>query len=186
MRKIKELIKKTEIKKSLKIERSNRDRVRILYVEPFINSDGYYRMILPYLELGKLAGFETRVTSVKKWNFVMRNKIGSGAFQEEEIRWANFIIFPMLEENYTYLFRAIKVLNPNVLLVMDITNNIHHIPHRKSDLETLLQNLSHIDMVTTPIKQLRKLYQKWLYPNTEECTDLKFFRIPSLICKIRL
>lgn len=184
MKRIKELIKRTEIKKNIKVERFNKNVVRILYVEPFVNSNDYYRMILPYLELGTLDGFETRVTSVKKWDFTRTNKIGSGSFQEDEIRWADYIVFSMLLENYVYLFRAIKVLNPKVFLVMDIAKIICDVPHLRSDMQILFQNLTYLDIITTPSKTISIAYQGWMARYDEEYTNIEFFQTPSLLSKI--
>lgn len=192
MKKVRELLKKSEIKQDLKVKKSSTETVRLLYVSPLLNSDGYYRMILPYLELGRSKGFETRVTSVTKWDFAKTFTIGTDTLQEEEIRWADYIIFPMLTGNYTYLFQAIRVLNPNVYLVMDITRQIHNIPKshpdhevfKQEDQDQLLQNLIQMDMITTPIKRLCKLYQEWLDTNLKEQIDVEFFWLPSLISSI--
>ncbi|WP_271769099.1 glycosyltransferase [Aquimarina algiphila] len=192
MKKVRELLKKSEIKEGLAIEKSSTDTVRLLYVSPLLNSDGYYRMILPYLELGSVDGFETRVTSVTKWDFAKTFTIGTDTLQEEEIRWADYIIFPMLTGNYTYLFQAIRVLNPNVYLVMDITRQIHNIPKshpdhqvfKKEEQDQLLQNLILMDMITTPIKRLCTLYQEWLDRSEMEQREIEFFWLPSLISSI--
>ncbi|TPN87164.1 glycosyltransferase [Aquimarina algicola] len=192
MKKVRELLKKSEIKEGLAIEKSSTDTVRLLYVSPLLNSDGYYRMILPYLELGSVDGFETRVTSVTKWDFAKTFTIGTDTLQEEEIRWADYIIFPMLTGNYTYLFQAIRVLNPNIYLVMDITRQIHNIPKshpdhqvfKKEEQDQLLQNLILMDMITTPIKRLCTLYQEWLDRSEMEQREIEFFWLPSLISSI--
>jgi len=183
MKKIQELIKSTAIKQPLKIEKSNKDIVRILYVEPSINSDGYYRMILPFLELPNIKGFETRVTSVKKWDFIKRNTIGQGTFQEEEIQWADFVVFPMLLKNYTYLLRATMVLNPAVVLVMDMTRKIYDTAHMRSATTALLQNLLYIQVVTSPSKRILHWYRNWLC-DTSEYRNIAFFWLPSLLSKI--
>ncbi|WP_025663326.1 glycosyltransferase [Aquimarina megaterium] len=192
MKKVRELLKKSEIKEDLKIEKLSTEIVRLLYVAPLLNSDGYYRMILPYLELNKVKEFDTRVTSVTKWDFAKTFTIGTDTLQEEEIRWADYIIFPMLTENYIYLFQAIRVLNPKVYLVMDITRQIHKIPKmhadydifKEEDQDNLFENLLQMDMVTTPIKRLCKLYQEWLDNSLKEQTELEFFWLPSLISSI--
>ncbi len=192
MKKVKELLKKTEIKEDLEIEKSSADIVRLLYVSPLLNSDGYYRMILPYLELGGVEGFETRVTSVTKWDFAKTFTISADKLQEEEIRWADYIIFPMLTGHYIYLFQAIRVLNPNVYLVMDVTRQIHKIPkahpdyevYKKEDQDQLFQNLLQMDIITTPIKKLCKLYQEWLYTYAQKKLSIEFFWLPSLISNI--
>jgi glycosyltransferase involved in cell wall biosynthesis len=190
MKKVRELLKKSAIKEDLKIKKSSSEIVRLLYVAPLLNSDGYYRMILPYLELGRATGFETRVTSVSKWDFTKTFKIGEDTLREEEIRWADYIIFPMLMEDYTYLFQAIRVLHPKVYLVMDITRQIHTIPkahvdheiYNKYDQEQLLRNMVQMNMLTTPIDQLCKIYRYWL--NAYGLSQVEIFLLPSLISLI--
>lgn len=192
MKKVRELLKRSEIKEELKIEKVSMETVRLLYVAPSLNSEGYYRMILPFLELSKVKGFETRVTSVRKWDFTKTYTIGTDTLQEEEIRWADYIIFPMLTGSYTYLFQAIRVLNPNACLVMDITRQIHKIPKAHPDHtiftgehhENLLKNMVQMDMVTTPIKQLSTLYQEWLDLFINRESRIEVFYVPNLISKI--
>lgn len=192
MKKVLELLEKSEIKQDLKVKKTSVETVRLLYVSPLLNSDGYYRMILPYLELGMTKGFETRVTSVTKWDFAKKFTIGTDTIQEEEIRWADYIIFPMLIENYTYLFQAIRVLNPKVYLVMDIVRQIHEIPkahvdhgiYSKFNREQLLSNIVQMDMITTPLKMLGKLYRKWLDMYVKTKSDVEVFLLPSLISGI--
>ncbi|QKX04184.1 glycosyltransferase [Aquimarina sp. TRL1] len=192
MKKVIDLLKKTEIKEGLEGKKSSPDTVRLLYVSPLLNSDGYYRMILPYLELGKVKGFETRVTSITKWDFSKKFTIGTDTIEEEEIRWADYIIFPMLIENYRYLFQAIRILNPKVYLVMDIVRQIHKIPkshadhgiYSKFNTEQLLGNIVEMDMITTPLKMLCELYRKWLNMYVETEREVAVFLLPSLISSI--
>ncbi|WP_281989753.1 glycosyltransferase [Aquimarina aggregata] len=192
MKKVRELLKKSDRKDGLEKAKPSADTVRLLYVSPLLNADGYYRMILPYLELGTKKDFETRVTSVSKWDFAKTFTIGTDTLQEEEIRWADYIIFPMLMGNYTYLFQAIRILNPNIYLVMDVTRQIHNIPkahqdyevYTKEDQDGLFQNLLQMDMITTPIKRLCKFYQEYLHRFTQEKVSIAFFWLPSLISNI--
>ncbi|WP_299183744.1 glycosyltransferase [uncultured Aquimarina sp.] len=190
MKKIKDLLKKSEIRTDIPIEKSSYFTSRLLYVSPLLNSDGYYRMILPFLELGTVKGFETRVTSVTKWDFTKKFTIGRDTIKEEEIRWADYIIFPMLTEDYIFLFKAIKVINPEVSLVMDITRQIHTIPkahvdhdiYSKYDQVQLIKNIAKMDIITTPFKELCKLYREWLTIYGQN--HIEVFLLPSLISPI--
>lgn len=190
MKKVRELINKTVIKEDLEIEKSSEEVVRILYVSPLLNSDGYYRMILPYLELGRIEGFETRITALTKWDFTKTFTLGNDTLYEEEILWADYIIFPMLTEDYTFFFQAMKVLNPKVYLVMDITRQIHKIPKSHADYkiyskyneEQLVRNIVQMDMLTSPSNKLCKIYRSWLASFMDDHTEV--FLLPSLISSI--
>lgn len=184
MEQVRKLLKSTAIRKAVPKKTSATNAVRLLYVEAYANSTGYYRMILPYLELGKTKDFQTHITSVKKWDF--RNAsmpITSGLFQEEEIQWADYIIFPMLWQDYTYLLKAIKVLNPKVQLVMDIVEDFDHPNQISTRVEHLLQNICLMDMITTASVRVFERYEQWLvtYP---ECGHVELCVLPSLISKI--
>lgn len=190
MKKIRELLNKPEIVEDLEIEKTSADIVRLLYVAPLLNSDGYYRMILPYLELGKVEGIETRITSVTKWDFAKTFTLSADTLYEEEILWADYIIFPMLTDDYTFFFKAMKVLNPKVYLVMDVTRQIHNIPkshadykiYSKYDQEQLVKNIDQMDMITSPSNRLCQIYRFWLDTFGHNSTEV--FHLPSLISRV--
>ncbi len=192
MKKVKELLEQSAVQEELTIEKLPKEGVRLLYVAPSLNSEGYYRMILPFLELGTLPEFETRVTSVTKWDFAKTYTIDNDTLKEEEIQWADYIIFPMLTKSYTYLFQAIRILNPKVCLVMDVTRQIHKIPKAHADhtiytaeqQENLLKNILQMNMVTTAIPELRIIYQNWLWNCIQPKSRIEVYYVPNLISKI--
>ena len=157
--------------------------VRLLYVAPFVNSKGYYRMILPYLELSGY-GFETKVTSISKWDFNKSYTIGEDSISEEDIRWADYIIFSTLLMDYSYLLSAIKILNPKVQLVMDIPEFITDNPKIKAHQESFRRNLSTIDIITTPNISERSELLALGNANTTGTKQIECHWLPSLISKI--
>ncbi len=193
MKKIKALLNKENPKTYKENPKTKKDAIRLLFVAPCINSNGYYRVLLPYLELDKLVNFETRVTGVFKWDFNKTYSIGSDTLKEEDIRWATYIIFPMLTGNYAYLFQAIKVLNPKVLLVMDVTEQIHN-THQinasyqvfsKDEQLNFMHNVWQMDMITTPIKKLCGWYRELLHKERSILPKkIEVCWLPSLISKI--
>lgn len=195
MKQVRALLKHKGVQKSVPKEHSNTRPVRLLYVEGYINSTGYYRMILPFLELGKTADFETRITSVKKWDFTKKYTIHSETFRREDIRWADYIIFPTLLEDYRYLFTAIRVIHPKVHLVMDVTQMLDNIPKTHPDYSKVshtdsaqfICNIRQMDVVTTPIQSLAAIYQKSKKQSQDRVTkDIDFCWLPTLISTIGL
>ncbi len=184
MKQVHALLKSTAIRSTVPKQHSTSNAVRLLYVEASINSKGYYRMILPSLELGKTAYFETRIISVKKWDFRQRSMtMTSGLFQEEEVLWADYIIFPMLWSDFTYLLKAIKGLNPNVQLVMDIVKDFDAGTNANANEDHLFHNICLMDLITVSSENLLAIYQDKLLMY-EECSDLEMCVLPSLISKI--
>ncbi len=192
MKQIQELLNTPSSQNNLQQGKQNQDAVHLLFVSPFVNSNGYYRMLLPYLELGATKEYETRVTSVRKWDFTKTYTITEDSFKEEDIQWADYIIFSMLIENYTYVFQALKVINPEVLLVMDIERQIHNIPKAHADYtefpkekqEQLLKNILFMDIITTPIQHLCQIYRDWLFWDPKVTKEIEVYCIPSLLSKI--
>ncbi len=163
--------------------KTSKEGVRLLYVAPFVNSNGYYRMILPYLELNKF-GFQTRVTSIKKWDFNKTYTIGEETLSEDQIRWADYIIFSTLLMDYSYLLSAIKVLNPKVKLVMDIEDYILSNPKFTAHKSTLRQNLNQIDIITTPHLEQRDVLLNLAGSNDSRLKPIRCYWLPTLISKI--
>ena len=166
--------------------------VHLLYVDPFVNAEGYYRMLLPYLELGKTTYFETRVTSVKKWDFTQGYTISPETFREEDVQWADYIIFPTLLEAYGYLFKALRVLNPDVYLVMDVTRMIPKLPRTHPDYgkfttdqkRCFFSNIYSMDSITTPFKAIAQLFHQYKEYGDQLLKDVDIFWLPTLVSRL--
>lgn len=159
---------------------------RILFVCTDINSQGYYRMILPYLELPKY-GYHTKILGLKKHDFNTTYTLDNLGLSPNAIEWADYIVFKQLTKDYRYFFQAILKINPNVELVMDIWSVIHGLPkehpeHSKMNTEARqnsFNNLSAMNLVTSSSEYIIDLYDYLLgkhYPDSKVC----FAHLPNL------
>ena len=188
MKAIKELVVRGGVPQP-EFENHSASAVRLLYVAPFVNAEGYYRMLLPYLELGKTSYFETRVTSVKKWDFTQGYTISPETFREEDVQWADYIIFPVLLEAYGYLFKALRVLNPDVYLLMDVTRMIPKLPRTHPDYgkfttdqkRYFFSNIYSMNGITTPVKAIAELFHGYKAYGDERLKEVDVFWLPTLI-----
>jgi len=174
-------------KSSQNYEDTKDSNPRILFICPGINSQGYYRMILPYLELPKY-GYHTKLIGLKKHDFNTTYTLDDLGLTPKAIKWADYIVFKQLTKDYSYFFEAILEINPNVKLIMDIWNVIHGLPkehpeYSKMNVDAkhnLLNNLRYMDWVTSCSKSLINLYTYLVHKHDPESTTY-FSHIPNLL-----
>ncbi len=144
------------------------DKIHILYVSPTLNATGYYRMIAPALEINKTDTHKAIITGIESNDFSRKLSDFVSVLDEQLITWADYIIFPALFSDVSYLLQAIKTLNPQVQLVMDVDRNYFAFPisiplSRKLNTEKLKRfetNLGLMDMATVANKPFQKFLQK--------------------------
>ena len=145
-------------------------KIHVLYVAPFLNGSGYYRMILPALELNRTDTHAALVTSLRKWDFTKSFDELDHRIDPDLIRWADYLVFPAMYADVQHhpteppFFDALRALHSGVQLVMDLDSNFFHLPethpgyqalndprHPLGDLAArqtnLLNNLAAMDVV---------------------------------------
>ena len=172
MRTIKELRAKLNFKNSFENKYSIEpdDKIHLLYVSPKMNATGYYRMIAPALEINKTATHKAIITSIENNDFSSSLTEMVHQLDERLITWADYIIFPSLFSDVSYLFQAIKTLNPSVQLFMDVDRNYFAMPESiplsrkltKEKLKQLEQNLGRVDIVTVVNETFQKFLQRFI------------------------
>jgi hypothetical protein len=158
MRTIKELQLRLNPKNSFneRYDIAQDDKIHLLYVSPMLNATGYYRMITPAIEINKTDTHKAIITSIEVNDFSRKLSDFVNQLDERLIAWADYIIFPSLFSDVSYLMQAIKTLNPTVQLVMDVDRNYFAVPisiplSRKLTQEKLKcfeNNLGLMDLVT--------------------------------------
>ena len=146
------------------------DKIHLLYVSPKLNATGYYRSIIPALEINKSITHKAIITSIETNDFSRKLSDFVNQLDERLIAWADYIIFPPLFSDVTYLIQAIKTLNPAVQLVMDLDRNYFVVPvsiplSRKltnDKLKCLENNLGLMDMVTVANEAFQKFLQRFI------------------------
>ena len=166
------------------------DKIHLLYVSPKLNATGYYRMITPALEINKTDTHKAIITSIETNDFSRKLSDFVNQLDERLINWADYIIFPSLFSDVTYLMQAIKTLNPSVQLVMDLDKNYFAVPvsiplSRKltnEKLKRLENNLGLMDIVTVAIEAFQKFLQRFIDDRLENAHTFVQY-LPSLVSR---
>jgi len=167
------------------------DKVHLLYVSPCLNSTGYYRAITPALELNKTSSHCAIITAIETFNFNKRFEDYENLIDEKLLYWADYVIFPVIFSDIDFFIKAIRVLRPDVQLVMDIDQNFTTIPQSHAlsrkvstrDKEQLLSNMISMDVVTAATKPLASFYKKILLDNFPNHST-HVAQLPSLVSRL--
>ena len=192
MRTIKELQARLNPKNSFE-QRYNieaDDKIHLLYVSPKLNATGYYRMITPALEINKTDTHKAIITSIETNDFSRKLSDFVNQLDERLIAWADYIIFPSLFSDVSYLMQAIKMLNPSVQLVMDLDRNYFALPVSiplsrkltKDKLKHLENNLGLMDIVTVNNEAFQNFLQRFIDDRLENAHTFVQY-LPSLVCR---
>lgn len=166
------------------------DKIHLLYVSPKFNATGFYRMITPALEINKTDTHKAIITSIETNDFSRKLSDFVNQLDERLINWADYIIFPSLFSDVTYLMQAIKTLNPSVQLVMDLDKNYFAVPvsiplSRKltnEKLKRLENNLGLMDIVTVANEAFQKFLQRFIDDRLENAHTFVQY-LPSLVSR---
>jgi len=166
------------------------DKIHLLYVSPMLNATGYYRMIIPALEINKTDTHKAIITSIETNDFSRKLSDFVNQLDERLIAWADYIIFPSRFSDVSYLMQAIKTLNPSVQLVMDLDRNYFAIPvsiplSQKLTIEKLKSletNLGLMDIVTVANEAFQKFLQRFIDDRLEKANTFVQF-LPSLVSR---
>ena len=166
------------------------DKIHLLYVSPKFNATGFYRMIAPALEINKTDTHKAIITSIETNDFSRKLSDFVNQLDERLIAWADYIIFPSLFSDVTYLMQAIKTLNPSVQLVMDLDKNYFAVPvsiplSRKltnEKLKRLENNLGLMDIVTVANEAFQKFLQRFIDDRLENAHTFAQY-LPSLVSR---
>ena len=166
------------------------DKIHLLYVSPKFNATGFYRMIAPALEINKTDTHKAIITSIETNDFSRKLSDFVNQLDERLIAWADYIIFPSLFSDVTYLMQAIKTLNPSVQLVMDLDKNYFAVPvsiplSRKltnEKLKRLENNLGLMDIVTVANEAFQKFLQRFIDDRLENANTFVQY-LPSLVSR---
>ena len=164
------------------------EKVHLLYFSPKLNTSGYYRMLAPCLELAKTPFFNTHIMGLNKEDFNTPFEFTTASLDDEWILWADYMIFPILTKDFLYFFKACKVINPELQLVMDVDVLLHHLPgydpmQKKisgSMLTAFEANLNQVDIITSPNEHILNFYQDFLKGRYSHSTPF-FAQLPNLI-----
>lgn len=159
------------------------DRKNIVYVSPFFNKQGLYRMIIPALELRYTEKYSTLITNILPEDHTKTIDDYQVKLVPDIIRYADYMVFQANGQDMESLILSIKAINPKCKIVMDIDRNYHTLnpsnyTSRKFGIErirNLEKNVRQVDLTTYPDAATQDFYQKKCGP------DLKTAILPNLL-----
>ncbi len=140
----------------------------IVFVSPFFNKHGLYRMILPAMELKETDKFSCIVTNTLQEDHTKVIDDYNVKLVPNLIRWADYIVFQASGQDMEKLIVNIKGVNPKVKIVIDMDRNYHALNPNNyaakkftiSRLRNLEKNLTLADLSTYPDWVTQDFYQK--------------------------
>jgi len=102
----------------------------ILFVAPQLTSKHLYKFILPFFSFYN-ENVHTAITGLEKYNPFEQIVRLNSTLNQQEIMWANFIVFPFttmdLSKQYGF-YEAIREVNPDCKIVFFIDFNFYNLP----------------------------------------------------------
>ena len=165
---------------------------RLLFMTPPRTLEGYYSLLVPGFELGIRPEFQIRITKAQNYNYKDRNPLLICPINQEDILWADFIIFPMILQNSISLFKTYRKLNPNLQLIMHVPCSIERLLQQQrlypSQFEkqelSLLLNLLEMDSIIFQDKRLRKKWSEKLKACSKETRNPFCYTIPFALSSL--
>ncbi|MDO9000975.1 MAG: hypothetical protein Q7W45_14505 [Bacteroidota bacterium] len=166
----------------------NDKKIHVLFLSPCMNEAGYYRMILPALELNRTDTHSAIIGHIHKWDF---NKLFDDYDTPIDFRlveWADYVVLPVMFTDATYIIKSMREINDDIEFVMDMEVNYHELPEYHPDFKKLqpelkkmlVSNLSKVDILSAPNNQILNYYNDLVQKHDEEFL-LYFERFPNLL-----
>lgn len=163
-------------------------KTHLLFVSPCLNGTGYYRAIIPALELNRTDSHTAIITDIHKWSFNQQLMDYVTPIDQRLIAWADYVILPAMLEDATYLIQGWKAQNKDLQIVMDLDCNLHAMPKQHLDYpkisqehkRQLLNNIAKMDMITGANEGLLDYYDELIDEHFPKSKVLMEY-IPNLI-----
>lgn len=192
MKTVKELYTRLNTAKNFKEKYPQFDmednKIHVLFLSPCMNEAGYYRMILPALEMNRTNTHSAIIGHIHKWDF---NKLFDDYDTPIDFRlveWADYVVLPAMFTDASYIIKSMREINDDIEFVMDMELNYHELPEYHPDFtklrpelkDTLIANLSKVDLFCAPNNPIINYYNDLVQKHEEEFL-LYFERYPNLL-----
>lgn len=163
-------------------------KIHVLFLSPCMNETGYYRMILPALELNRTDTHTAIIAAIHKWDFNKMFDDYDNPIDFRLVQWADYVVIPSMFTDVDYIIKSMREINDDIEFVMDIDVNYHELPEYHPDFhklrpeakEMLITNLSKVDILTAPNNPILNFYHDLVQKREEEFL-LYFERFPNLL-----
>lgn len=143
-------------------------KIHVLFLSSFLNESGYYRMILPALELNQTDSHCAIVANLHKWDFHKFVDDYDHPIYFPLVKWAHYIVLPAMFTDAAYIIQCIRKINRKADIIMDIDLNYHQLPDYHPESKTLsrevrsvlVKNLALVDILTAPNNAILNTYNQ--------------------------
>ncbi len=164
------------------------EKIHVLFISPCLNESGYYRMILPALEMNRTNSHRAILLQIHKWDFNKSFEEYDNPVDVRLIKWADYVVLPFTMTDISYILKAMKEINSNIDFVMDMDINYFQLPDSHPEAKkitaegknTLLNNLFLIDMLTAPNEAITTYFLDLVQQHQREYL-LYFESYPNLL-----
>jgi glycosyltransferase involved in cell wall biosynthesis len=164
------------------------NKIHVLFLSPCLNETGYYRMILPALELNRTDTHRAIVSHIHKWDFSKQFDDYDSPIEFRLVEWADYVVLPAMFTDVEYIIRNMREVNDDIEFVMDLDVNYHELPDYNPDFskvhqsakDMLLRNLSRVDILTAPNHLILNYYNSLIQKHGQDFL-LYFESYPNLL-----
>ena len=164
------------------------NKIHVLFLSPCMNETGYYRMILPALELNRTDTHSAIIGHIHKWDFNKMFDDYDTPIDFRLVKWADYVVLPIMFTDISYIIKVMREINDKIEFVMDMDINYHELPKYHPDFKKvkpelkniLFHNLSQVDILSAPNTPLLNYYHDLVEKQDEEFL-LYFERFPNLL-----
>lgn len=147
--------------------KENDNKVHVLYVAPCINGTGFYRMIVPMLELNKTDTHAAIISTIHKWSFAKQFDDYDNPIDTKLIAWADYVVLPAMFSDVGYIIKSLRKINNELQFVMDLDCNYHAFPKEHPNFkkytnhrqQVLLQNIVQMNLLIGASQGLLAAYE---------------------------
>lgn len=180
MKTVKELYWRLETSKIINEKHPNFSmedkKIHVLFLSPCLNETGYYRMILPALELNRTDTHSAILTKIQKWDFNKMFDDYDNPVDFRLVEWADYVVIPTMFTDADYIIKSMREINDDIEFIMDIDINYHELPEYHPDSkkltpemkEMLIGNLSKVDILTAPNSYILNFYHDLVLRDSKE------------------
>lgn len=166
----------------------NDKKIHVLFLSACMNENGYFRMILPALELNRTDTHCAIIGHIHKWDFNKMFDDYDNPIDFRLVEWADYVVLPVLFTDVSYIIKNMRAINSDIEFVMDLDANYHEMPEYHPDFkklkpefkEVLIKNLSEVDLLTATNTHILNFYHNLIEQKDEELS-LYFERYPNLL-----
>ena len=164
----------------------NDGKTHILYLSPSYDATGYYRMMMPALELASSTSHAAIVSDVRTVDFNKAFEHYDIPVDERLVRWADHVVVPPITTSVAPIIEGFRAINPFIRFTMDV-DRLHTAYPKEDpaklnddDISQFLKNLLKVDRVIAATVPIAK-HSEYLLDQQFSNVEVAFEQFPTLL-----